>query len=75
MQKVRAHIEIVGIEIVDQSTNDGITFHNKPTPTPHIYIAHTKSYMLNKFPIRARQGEIQNVQPYINKEHHKNKTK
>jgi hypothetical protein len=45
---------MIGIEIVDQPTNDGITRHNKPTPTPHIYIAHTKLYWLNKIQIGAR---------------------
>ena len=70
IQKVKAHIRILGNKIANQLANEGTTC-NKPTPTPHIHIAHTIVCWLNRIPTSEHHVEIRNLQTYINKYHHK----
>jgi hypothetical protein len=41
----------------------------KPTPTPHIHIAHTTPYWLASCPTATHDGALRNIHKFIIKEH------
>jgi hypothetical protein len=68
IHKVRAHTGIKGNEIADTLANEG-TNKEKPTPTPHIHIAHVTPYWLTSCPTATRDGAIRNLHSFITKAH------
>lgn len=67
IQKIIAHIGIIGNEIANQVVNVGTTLA-KPNITPQIHVAHT-TY------VGTRVGTIRNLQAYINKDRQQTKVR
>ena len=65
VQKVKMHIRISGNEIAVQLAIEGTTGNKL------VHVAHTIHYWLNIIMTSERQGEICNLQTYINKGHNK----
>jgi hypothetical protein len=68
IHKVHAHTGIKGNEIVDTLANEGAN-KEKPTPTPHIHIAHATPYWLTSCPTATGDGAIRNLHTFITKAH------
>ena len=68
VNKVRAHTGIKGNEIADTLANEG-TLHEKPTPTPHIHLAHASPYWLASCPTATHDGAIRNLHTFVTKAH------
>ena len=68
IHKVRAHTCIKGNEIADTLANEG-NLQEKPTPTPHIHLAHASPYWLASCPTTTHDGSIRNLHTFVTKEH------
>jgi hypothetical protein len=59
---------IPGNEKADTLANEG-TLKEKPTPTPHIHLAHTTCYWLASCPTTTHDGALRNIHKFVTKEH------